>query len=112
MFFWFPMLTLTIEALQVIDLRLRLMATGRGTSDEMFLMVNEKIEALADARTILIRGGNPNEILDNYRKIVADGGPGEVRNALSLSAFCFHETLLLRSRQRIYGPRLCGASVR
>jgi hypothetical protein len=78
MFFWFRMLRLTIEAFQVIDLRLRLMATGRGTSDEMFLMVNEKIEALAEARAILIRGGNPNEILDNYRKIVA-------ANALRLS---------------------------
>jgi hypothetical protein len=71
MFFWLPMLTLTIEALQVIDLRLRLMSAGQATSDEMFLMVNEKIEALAEARTILIRGGDPAEILDNYRKIVA-----------------------------------------
>jgi hypothetical protein len=71
MFFWLSTLTLTMEALQVIDLRLRLMAAGQGTSDEMFLMVNEKIEALAEARTILIRGGDPNEILDNYRKIVA-----------------------------------------
>jgi hypothetical protein len=69
MFFWLPMLTLTIEALQVIDLRLCLMSAGQATSDEMFLMVNEKIEALA--RTILILGGDPAEILDNYRKIVA-----------------------------------------
>jgi hypothetical protein len=78
MLFWFPMLTLTIEALQVVDLRLRQMAAGRTTSDEMFLMVNEKIEALTEARTILIRGGDSSEILDNYRKIVA-------ANALRLS---------------------------
>jgi len=52
------MLTLTIETLQVIVLRLRLIPAGRTTSDEMFL-VNEKIEALAEARTILIRGGDP-----------------------------------------------------
>ena len=35
------------------------MSAGQATSDEMFLMVNEKIEALAEARTILIRGGDP-----------------------------------------------------
>jgi hypothetical protein len=71
MLFWFPMLTLTIEVLQVIDLRLRLIAAGKGTSDEIFLMVNEKIEALTEARTILIRGGDSTDILANYRKIVA-----------------------------------------
>jgi hypothetical protein len=46
------------------------MSAGQATSDEMFLMVNEKIEAMAEARTILIRGGDAAEILDNYRKIV------------------------------------------
>jgi hypothetical protein len=76
MFFWLRMMTLTIEALQVTAARL--MSAGQATSDEMFLMVNEKIYALAEARTILIRGGDPAEILDNYRKIVA-------ANALRLS---------------------------
>jgi hypothetical protein len=72
------MLTFTIESLQVIDLRLRLIAAGKGTSDEIFLMVNEKMEALTQARTIIIRGGDSTEILANYRKIVA-------ANALRLS---------------------------
>ena len=59
------------NALQVIEMRIRLIALGRGTSDEMFLMVTEKIEAFDDARAILIRGGDPAHVLNNYRKIVA-----------------------------------------
>lgn len=71
MLFWYPVLTLMIDAMQVIDMRLRLIAAGKSTSDEMFLMINEKIDALAGAGTILIRGGNSGQIIDNYRKIVA-----------------------------------------
>lgn len=71
MLFWYPMLTLIIDALQVIDMRLRLIAAGKGTSEEMFLMLNEKVDALGEARAILIRGGDATEVLDNYRKIVA-----------------------------------------
>ena len=37
MLFWYPMLTLIIDALQVIDMRLRLIAARKGTSEEMFL---------------------------------------------------------------------------
>jgi hypothetical protein len=73
--FWLSTLTLTVEALQVIDLRLRLIAGGKGTSEEIFLMVNEKIDALAEARTIMIRRGDSTEVLANYRKIVAAKGP-------------------------------------
>ncbi|MCK1288594.1 hypothetical protein IVB41_32310 [Bradyrhizobium sp. 44] len=65
------MLSLPVEALQVIELRLRLLAAGKGTPDEIFLVVNEKIDALAEARNILIRSGAPAEILDNHRKIIA-----------------------------------------
>jgi hypothetical protein len=57
--------------MQVVDMRLRLVANGKATLDEMFLMTQEKIDALAQARTILIRGGNPEQILEAYRKIVA-----------------------------------------
>jgi hypothetical protein len=71
MLFWYPVLTFTLDALQVIDMRLRLMAVGESTSNEMFLMVNEKIDALAEARTILVRGGNTGQVIENYRKIVA-----------------------------------------
>lgn len=61
MLFWYPMLTLIIDALQVIDMRLRLIAAGKGTSEEMFLMLNEKVDALGEARAILIRGGDATE---------------------------------------------------
>jgi hypothetical protein len=71
MLFVYPMLTLMIDALTVIDMRLRLIAAGKSTSEEMFLMVNEKVDALDQARTILLRGGDAAQILDNYRRIVA-----------------------------------------
>jgi hypothetical protein len=71
MIFWYPLLTLMADAMQVIDLRLRLIAVGKGTPDEMFLMVSEKIDALGAAQTILIRGGDTTQILESYRKIVA-----------------------------------------
>lgn len=35
------MITLMIDAVNVIDMRLRLIAAGKSTSDEIFLMVNE-----------------------------------------------------------------------
>jgi len=69
--FWYPLLTLMADAVQIIEMRLRLIALGKSTSDEMFLMMSEKIEAFGEARSILIRGGDPAHILDNYRKIVA-----------------------------------------
>ena len=59
------------DAMQVIDMRLRLIASGQGTPDEMFLMVSEKIEAFDKAQAILIRGGDPAHVLENYHKIVA-----------------------------------------
>ena len=69
MLFLYPMLTLMIDALNVIDMRVRLIAAGKSTSDEIFLMVNEKVEALEEARAILMRGGDATQIIDNYRKI-------------------------------------------
>jgi hypothetical protein len=67
-----PLMTLMIDAMQVIEMRLRLIAAGgKGTPEEIFLMVNEKIDALTQASTILARGGNSWQIIDNYRKIVA-----------------------------------------
>jgi hypothetical protein len=71
MIFWYPLLTLMADAMQVIDMRLRLIASGQGTLDEMFLMVSERIEAFDKAQAILIRGGDPAHVLDTYRKIVA-----------------------------------------
>jgi len=71
MFLWFSTMTLMMEATRVIELRLRLMALGRSTPDEIFLMVTEKIDALEQAKLVISSGGNPSRIIDNYRKIVA-----------------------------------------
>ena len=71
MFLWFSTMTLMMEATRVIGLRLRLIALGRSTSDEIILMVTEKIDALEQAKSVIIRGGDPSLIIDNYRKIVA-----------------------------------------
>src|SRR5438552_13058879 len=43
---WFTVITLMVETARVIEMRLRLIALGRGTADEMFLMVTEKIKVL------------------------------------------------------------------
>ena len=79
MLFFYPMFTLMIDILNVIDMRLRLIAAGKSTPDEILLMVNEKVEAFEEARAILMRSGDTTQILDNYRKIVG-------ANAARLSA--------------------------
>ena len=71
MLFWFSALTLMTDALEVMDMRLRQMAAGNGTSDEMFLMVTEKFDAASQAGAIFIRGGDCSQVLDHYRRIVA-----------------------------------------
>jgi hypothetical protein len=69
--FWFPVMTLMVEAARVIEIRLQMIALGKSTPDEMFLMVTEKLAAMEKAKAIIIRGGDPALIIDNYRKIVA-----------------------------------------
>jgi hypothetical protein len=71
MLFWFPAMTLMVEAARVIEMRLRMIALGKSTPDEMFLMVTEKLDAMDKAKAIMIRGGDPALIIDNYRKIIA-----------------------------------------
>jgi hypothetical protein len=71
MLFWHPAVSLMIDALRVIEIRLRLIASGKSTPQEIFLMMSEKIDALEAARAILIRGGDTVQIIDNYRMIVA-----------------------------------------
>jgi hypothetical protein len=68
---WFQLITLMAAVAQVVEIRLSMMALGMSTSDEILLMVTEKIEAMDEARTIIMRGGNPMLIIDNYHKIVA-----------------------------------------
>jgi hypothetical protein len=71
MLLWFSALTLALDAAKVMEMRIRMMALGQSTPSEMFLMVTEKLEAMEDARTIIIKGGDPQGIIDIYRKIVA-----------------------------------------
>ena len=67
----FPMLTLTMDAARVIEIRLQMMALGKSSPDEMFLMVTEKIDAMEQAKTIIVRGGDPSHVIENYQKIVS-----------------------------------------
>jgi hypothetical protein len=71
MLFWFPAVALMIDAARDIEMRLRMMALGGSTPDEMLLMVTEKIDAMEEAKAIIIRGGHPSLVVDHYRKIIA-----------------------------------------
>jgi hypothetical protein len=37
------------------------MIVGKGTSDEMFLMAAQKLDAMKQAKAIVIRGGDPSD---------------------------------------------------
>jgi hypothetical protein len=67
----FPLMTLMADAARVIEIRLRMIALGTSTPDEMFLMVSEKMSAMAEAKAIFARGGDPSLAFENYQKIVA-----------------------------------------
>lgn len=71
MLFFFPMMRLMADAARVIEIRLQMMALGKNTADEMFLMFTEKLDAIEQAKTIIIRGGDPALVIENYQKIVA-----------------------------------------
>ena len=71
MLYWYSAMLLALDAVKVVDIRLRMIALGQSTPAEMFLMVIEKLDAVQDANSIIIRGGDPLLIIDNYRKIVA-----------------------------------------
>jgi hypothetical protein len=67
----FPIMTLMLDAASVIGIRLRMMALGKSTPNELVLMVTEKLNALEEAKVIMMRGGSPSLVIDNYQKIVA-----------------------------------------
>ena len=74
MFFypWYPAFMLAVECNNVIDIRLRKIATGRVNAvEETRLMVSEKVEAAIEARSMLVKGGRPADVIDVYRKHVA-----------------------------------------
>jgi len=74
MFFfpWYPAFMLAVESNNVIDIRLRRIATGAvSAGEETRLMVSEKVDAAFKAGSTLMSGGKPNEVFDLYRKSVA-----------------------------------------
>jgi hypothetical protein len=74
MFFfpWYPALMLAVESNNVIDIRLRKIASGGvNAADEVHLMVREKVSAATEARSMLMTGGNSADIIAFYRKQVA-----------------------------------------
>jgi len=70
MLLWHSAMMLALDAATVMDMRLRMLASGRGSLPEMVLMMSEKYDAWEDARRIVVRGGNPLHVIDNYRRIV------------------------------------------
>ena len=74
MFFypWYPALMLAVESNNVIDIRLRSIATGKvNAEEETRLMVSEKIDAALEAGSMFVNGRRPAEVIDLYRKHVA-----------------------------------------
>ena len=67
----FSVMTLMVDTARVIELRLQMIALGRSTPEEMLLMMTEKIDAMEQAKAIIISGGKPSRIIDHYRIIVA-----------------------------------------
>ena len=65
------LMTLMADAARVIEIRLRMMALGTATPEEMYLMITEKLEAMEHAKSIINQGGNLALVVDNYQKIVA-----------------------------------------
>ena len=73
MFFpWYPAMMLALEARDVIDLRLWKIARGGAEATaESGLMVSEKVNALFEAGSLMIAGGNPAQVIEMYRRHVA-----------------------------------------
>jgi len=71
MLFWYSAMMLALDTVAVIEKRMQLMARGKCTWDEFNLMFAEKLDAAAGARAIILGGGHPNLVIDNYRRIVA-----------------------------------------
>jgi hypothetical protein len=70
MLFWHAATLLALEASSVISMRLQSLAFGQSTPNEMLLMFTEKVDAIGHAQTIVVRGGDPAQVIEHYRKIV------------------------------------------
>jgi hypothetical protein len=69
---WYPAMMLAFESSNVIDIRLRTMATGGvDATTEAQLMVSEKVDAAIEAGAMLLRGQGSSEIISYYRRHVA-----------------------------------------
>lgn len=74
MFFypWYPAFMLAVESNNVIDLRLRKLATGSvNTATETGLMFREKVDAAIEAGSMLSKGGTTADVIEFYRVQVA-----------------------------------------
>ena len=68
---WYPALMLAVECNNVIDIRLRKIASGGvNAADETRLMVSEKVNAAMEAGSMLMSGKGA-EVIDFYRMHVA-----------------------------------------
>ena len=61
---------LTLEAQNVIGLRLAQIVMGQGTPAEAQLMMTEKMLASMDAATTVAAGGSAHVIVEDYRRRV------------------------------------------
>ena len=69
---WYPAMMLAVEANNVVDIRLKSIATGGvDAATETCLMVSEKVGAALEAGSMLMRGDSSADIIDFYRKHVA-----------------------------------------
>jgi len=74
MFFypWYSIMMLALESGTVIDQRLLKIAKGGAeAAAESHLMVQEKIDALFQAASVLFAGGSSSQVIDMYREHVA-----------------------------------------
>ena len=74
MFFypWYPALMLAVESNNVMDIRLRSIATGKvNANEEARLMISEKVDAAFEASLMVVSGRKPADVIDFYRKHVA-----------------------------------------
>jgi len=82
MLFTYPMLSLMMDALNVIDMRLRLIAAGKSTSEEMFLMFNLHrpdvlpVDDLGLRNAVALQYNNGEKLtIDEIRKIAEPWAP-------------------------------------
>ena len=63
---------LAFESGNVIGLRMiKMMSGGRGSHEEVQLMMTEKVDAMFEAGASLMAGGTASSVVDRYRQHVA-----------------------------------------